>query len=376
MSQRYRAAVVGHTGRGNYGHGLDLAFAGLPGVEVVAVADPDAAGRAAAQARTGAPRGYAAYEELLAREAPDLLAVAPHWMQGREERVLAAARAGVRGLLVEKPFAASLDEADRMLAACVAHGVQVVVAHQNRAFPAPRLAGRLLAEGRIGRLRAMRAWSKNDERGGGLELLIHGTHMFDLMRSFAGEARWCHARVTVQGREAGLEDAVPGDYGAGWVLGDDVSATYGFDGGVSGHFESIRSEDGGTNDYFRLELCGTEGVLTFWSGTTRQEVLFCPAPFALPTQAAAWQTIPAPPLPGAPVPSEMPEGAGAMYPANHLLAASLLAAVEGRGAPLSSGEDGRAALEMILAVYESHLSGERVALPLSRRTHPLQRGGR
>ena len=65
-----------------------------------------------------------------------------------------------------------------------------------------------------------------------------------------------------------------------------------------------------------------------------------------------------------------------MHPANHLLATSLLAAVEGRGAPLSSGEDGRAALEMILAVYESHLSGERVALPLSRRTHPLQRGGR
>ena len=251
------------------------------------------------------------------------------------------------------------------------------MAHQNRAFPAPRLARRLLAEGRIGRLRALRAWSKNDERGGGLELLIHGTHMFDLMRSFAGEARWCHARVTVQGREARLEDAVPGDYGAGWVLGDDVSATFGFDGGVSGHFESIRSEDGGSNDYFRLELCGTEGVLTFWSGTTRQEVFCYPAPFALPTQATAWQTIPAPPLPGAPVPGRgrLP-GAGPMHPANHLLAQSLLAAVEGRGAPLSSGEDGRAALEMILAVYESHLSGERVALPLSRRTHPLQRGGR
>ncbi len=99
----------------------------------------------------------------------------------------------------------------------------------------------------------------------------------------------------MQGREARLEDAVPGDYGAGWVLGDDVSATFGFDGGVSGHFESIRSDDGGSNDYFRLELCGTDGVLTFWSGTTRQEVFFYPAPFALPTTAGDWQTIPAPP---------------------------------------------------------------------------------
>ena len=93
--------------------------------------------------------------------------------------------------------------------------MRIAVAHQNRAFPAPRLAPPCSPRGRIGRLRAMRAWSKHDERGGSLELLVHGTHMFDLMRHFAGEARWGHARVTAGGRDARAEDAAPAARTAG-----------------------------------------------------------------------------------------------------------------------------------------------------------------
>src|SRR4051794_25896719 len=56
----YKAAVVGHTGRGDYGHGLDVVFRGLPGVEVVALADAGAsdAARAKAAERAGAARHY------------------------------------------------------------------------------------------------------------------------------------------------------------------------------------------------------------------------------------------------------------------------------------------------------------------------------
>src|SRR5436305_1901154 len=35
--QRYRAAIIGHTGRGNYGHDMDLIFTDHPKVELVAV---------------------------------------------------------------------------------------------------------------------------------------------------------------------------------------------------------------------------------------------------------------------------------------------------------------------------------------------------
>ena len=46
-----RVAVIGHTGRGNYGHGLDTMWREVPGTQVVAVADADAKGLADAQKR-------------------------------------------------------------------------------------------------------------------------------------------------------------------------------------------------------------------------------------------------------------------------------------------------------------------------------------
>src|SRR4051794_15240460 len=154
--QSYRAAIIGHTGRGNFGHGLDLAFHGLPDVEVVAVADPDEAGRQKAAQRTGAARSYADYWEMLERERPDVVAVCTRWPDQHEAMIAAAVRSGVKGIFCEKPLAGSLDAADRILAACDAHGVKVQVAHQNRARPAPAFVRGLIEEGKIGRLRMVR----------------------------------------------------------------------------------------------------------------------------------------------------------------------------------------------------------------------------
>src|SRR5262245_64748816 len=74
-----RAAIIGHTGRGDYGHSLDVALNGIEGVEVVAVADADDAGRAKAAQRIRAPRQYADYRELLEKERPELVLLAPGW---------------------------------------------------------------------------------------------------------------------------------------------------------------------------------------------------------------------------------------------------------------------------------------------------------
>ena len=38
---RYRAGVIGHTGRGNYGHSLDTVYLGMDEIDLVAVADAD-----------------------------------------------------------------------------------------------------------------------------------------------------------------------------------------------------------------------------------------------------------------------------------------------------------------------------------------------
>src|SRR5262245_4154884 len=69
-SRSYRACVIGHTGRGGYGHGLGTSFQKIPNVTVVGVADPDDKGRLGAARQTGAARAYADYREMLDRERP------------------------------------------------------------------------------------------------------------------------------------------------------------------------------------------------------------------------------------------------------------------------------------------------------------------
>jgi predicted dehydrogenase len=57
-----------------------------------------------------------------------------------------------RPIVVEKPLALRLEDADRMIDACDAHGVKVFVVHQNRYNPAIMKAREALEEGRFGKL--------------------------------------------------------------------------------------------------------------------------------------------------------------------------------------------------------------------------------
>src|SRR6478672_7920533 len=110
-ARRYRVAIIGDTGRGNYGHDWDLSWNSIPNVDVVAVADPDEAGRGRGLSRSRARKGYADYREMLAREHPDIVTICPRWLDQRVAMVTAAAEAGAH-ILMEKPFARSLVEAD------------------------------------------------------------------------------------------------------------------------------------------------------------------------------------------------------------------------------------------------------------------------
>jgi hypothetical protein len=54
MVKKYRVAIIGRTGKGNYGHGLDIVWQALDDVEIVAVADENEKGRIEAAKRLGA----------------------------------------------------------------------------------------------------------------------------------------------------------------------------------------------------------------------------------------------------------------------------------------------------------------------------------
>ena len=60
-----------------------------------------------------------------------------------------------------------------------------------------------------------------------------------------------------------------------------------------------------------------------------------------------------------------------LHVGNCLIVRDLINAIENNTQPKGSMYDGRAALEMILAVYESHRLNAPVELPLKNRRHPL-----
>src|SRR5436309_13983632 len=120
MANTYRVAVIGRTGKGNYGHGLDVVWKALDNVRLVAVADENEKGRAAAAQRLGAPNAYADYRQMLDREQPHIVSVAARWLDQHHDMVIACARAGA-SILLEKPFARTLAEADEMVRACEMH---------------------------------------------------------------------------------------------------------------------------------------------------------------------------------------------------------------------------------------------------------------
>jgi predicted dehydrogenase len=364
MRRTYRVAVIGRTGKGDYGHGLDVAWAKLDHVEVVAVADENEKGRAAAATRLKAKTAYADYRQMLAKEQPHLVAVAPRWLDCHRDMVVACAEAGA-SMLLEKPFARTLAEADEMVTACERHHVKLAVAHQTRYSPRLKVVRDLIAAGRLGDLLELRARGKEDGRGGGEDLMVLGTHLLDLMRFLAGDARWCSARVCTAGRPVTRALVRDGGEGIGPIAGDRIDAQYGFDRGIVGYFATHRARQG-AGARFGLQVLGSKGILQLTPGGL-PPVYFLDDPSWFPGRSKApWQTVTSA---GVGQPEPLPDGG--LVQANVWIAQDLIAAIESDRQPLGSMYDGRAALEMILAVYEAQRVAGPVELPLKNRRHPL-----
>jgi len=158
QAAKRRVAVIGHTGRGNYGHGLDTVWRKIPGMEIVGVADVNTAGLAKELKKLGLPahRGFADYRKMLAEVRPEFVAVCPRHADQHCDMAMAAIQAGAKGIYVEKPFVRTPAEADRLIAACEKHGTRIAVAHRNRYHPVLQVIDRLIADGKIGRLLEIR----------------------------------------------------------------------------------------------------------------------------------------------------------------------------------------------------------------------------
>jgi predicted dehydrogenase len=362
---KFRVAIIGHTGRGNYGHGIDTVWSQFKDrCEVVAVADADEKGRAEAVKRLQAPKAYADYRQMLDEARPQIVAICPRFLDEHRDMVLAAANRGMH-VYMEKPMCRTLAEADEMVAACEKNNVKLAVAHQTRYSPKLQAVREIIDSGQLGTLLELRGRGKEDQRGGGEDLWVLGSHVMNLIHFCGGRPTWCFGRVEQNGKPVAKSDVKSGNEGIGPLAGDTVVAMYGLESGATAYFGSKRAMATG-NGRFGLQIYGSKGVLEILTGQL-PSVQFLPDPLWSPGRSKAqWIAVSSAGI-GKPEPLK---DAG-LDGGNVLAVKDLLSAIDNDRQPECSVYEGRQTIEMIAAVFESHRLRGPVSFPLKTRENPL-----
>ena len=172
--------------------------------EVVAIASRDAAQARAVADELGIPTAHGSYEALLADPNVDVVYIPlPNHLHA--EWTIAAARAG-KHVLCEKPLALNIADAERMVDACADAGVRLMEAFMYRHHPSWLAAMEVVADGRLGSLRAIQSWFsyynddptniRNQLDAGGGALFDIGCYAVNLSRMlFDAEPRTVRASV-------------------------------------------------------------------------------------------------------------------------------------------------------------------------------------
>jgi predicted dehydrogenase len=279
---------------------------------------------------------------MLGTEKPDIIdvCVPTPW---HTEYVCMAAEAKPQGIIVEKPMGRTVEDCEKMIAACEAADVPLFVAQVLRFFPEFAAAKEKVDAGAVGQVacvrtrrggpfpRAWENWYGKIAWSGGLvlDLIIHD---FDWLRWTFGEVERVFAKGVAGAQDEDAE--VELDY---------ALVTLRFQSGVIGHVEGTWADPGGFKVAF--EIAGDQGLLEY---NFNQPTM--PPYVAAIAQAEGGRV-------GVPV----PESPMAVNPYQAELE-HFLDSLE-RGVPASiTGKDGREAVRISLAALESIRTGKPVTL--------------
>lgn len=369
-----RAAIIGHTGRGNFGHGLDTVWLQLPEAEIVGVADADSDGLAKALDKLKCPatHGFADYREMLAKTKPDFVSVCPRQPDQHKDMTLAAIAAGAKGIYIEKPFCRTPAEADEIITAADQAGAKIAVAHRNRWHPVLPVIDHLIAEDQIGRVLEIRGRGKGDKRGGGEDLWVLGTHVLNLLEYFGGPAKSCSAVLLQNGKPVTGKDVAEGNEALGPLAGDEVHALYLMEKGLVASFDSMQNDGTGGNG-FGLQIVGSKGIVNIRCDRDPLAHLIPGNPFEATDQARPWVPITAAGLDQSESDQQKQQVAEVhnhVIPVRDLI--NCATAENPDRQPLCDARAARQTVEMVTAVFESHRQGGKaVEFPLAERGNAL-----
>lgn len=349
MTKKWRVAILG-LGHWYSAYNLARALREYPKAELIAVAWHNAA-QLAEFTHTFDVRGYADYGELLAREEIDMVHLAAPVAE-LPALAIAAARAG-KHLVLGKPMAMTLAQADEMVTVVNQAGVKCVAFQGVKRLQSARLKRRIEA-GEIGDIIVMHqtarwsiaedwyrsgrpGWFVDPQQVPGGAFIDEGIYWIDFLRWLAGSEV-----VKVEAKMANLvhRELKVEDWGmATFTFANGIVAT--LEGAWTINAPCVTGPSPKQNAVLRTEIIGTRGEII-------EDSLHSPSRAVLAAGAANWSferdaaeilTAPAP------------------FPLNHLIEC-----VERDLASPASIEDAREALRVALAAYQAAREGRAVQL--------------
>jgi predicted dehydrogenase len=334
---------VGLVGYGGRGQSLARFWLGVREARIVAVADVIPALLDQAREDLGDVARYSDHRSMLAHADLDVLTIAT---TGEHHAAIThdAAAKGIRGIYCEKPMACSLADADAMIADCRASGTVLVIGHERRWMEQIVRVREAIKDGAIGRPSHGYVYWPTGRVGS------NGTHFFDAI-SFMLDS----VAVEVVGRvQPALDPRRVEDHPVFRSrLIDDPGAM-----GFITYANGARIALDCMNDVllpYTYTFCGTRGRIDLHEGSW--EVDYRAREADTRSHRDAWKDVPRRAFPALP-----PYVDGVAERSGYR---ELLRCIATDSRPTSAGEDGRQALETIVAFHLSAEAGMRpVALPI------------
>ncbi len=345
MTQQMRFGIIG---TGMIGRYHAEAIRRTAGAQLVAVCRAQGGAREEVEAVFGVPCELSD-AALLARDDIDAVCICtPSGLHAAQ--TIAAARAG-KHVLVEKPIALTLEDADAMIAACREASVLLGVALQRRTEPVFRSVRAAIEAGELGRLtlggitipylRPQSYYESASWRGtwaldGGGALMNQGIHLVDMLLWFMGDIAEVQSAAATLAHQIEVEDC--------------VTATLRFQNGALGTIGATTAAAPGFPH--RVEVYGDRGgVQIEGERVVRAEGELLAPRFAETLRLA--QTAPVAAGAGA-------APTGIQVDGHVRLVEDLVAAIREDRQPLVPGEEGRRSLDAVLAVYKAAKLGNRL----------------
>ena len=288
--------------------------------------------------RFGAPAS--SYDELLANPAVDAVCICtPSGYHAQQ--AIAAASSG-KHVLVEKPMAISLADADAMIAACRDNGVRLGVCLQRRAEPLFRRVHDAIHGGDLGEITlgvvtmpylrdepyyAQAEWRGTWAMDGGGVLMNQGIHIIDLLLWFLGDPVEVHAFADSRHRSVEIEDT------AGAVLRF-------ANGSVATITATVATEPGFPH---RLEVYGTNGGIQIEGESVLRWGLADESKQSVEPWPVATEQVD---------PGMAGDPRGISTSGHIAILKDFIAGIRRGEDPVIDGAEGRRSLAAILAVYE------------------------